>query len=385
VLLIVLDSVGIGEMPDAAAYGDAGSDTLGNLLARRPATLPNLQQLGLGNIRALNGCPPAAHPSALHGKAAIASAGKDTTTGHWEMAGVVTTVAFPTYPRGFPRPLIAELERRIGTRVLGNVAASGTAIIAELGDEHVRTGCPIVYTSADSVFQVAAHEDVVPVERLYEICRLARALLDGDHRVGRVIARPFTGTSGAYTRTTRRMDFAVEPPEPTMLDILTAAGIDVIAVGKVGSIFCHRGITRERPAAGNEEAVEATISEAQGLERGLVFANLVDFDMLYGHRNDVEGYARALEAFDAELPRLLDCVGDRGLLVITADHGCDPTTPSTDHSREFVPVLAYRPGVEGRSLGVRASLADIGQTIATLFGLRLAAGTDFAGAFVQPH
>lgn len=377
-ILLVLDSVGIGEMPDAGAYGDAGSDTLGNLLRGRPTSLPNLAALGLGNIRPLAGVPPADPASGAFGRAALASAGKDTTTGHWEMAGIVTAIPFPTYPDGFPPRILDPFEQAIGRRVLGNRPASGTAIIAELGDEHVRTGSPIVYTSADSVFQIAAHEDIVPVEELYRMCTIARGLLTGRDEVARVIARPFAGASGAYARTTRRVDFAIEPPGETLLDRMKASGLDVVSVGKIGSIFCHRGTTSEIPAAGNGEAVDRTVERVREPSRGLVFTNLVDFDMLYGHRNDVEGYAGALEAFDLRLPELLDALQQADLLIITADHGCDPTTPSTDHSREYVPILACGARVvPGRRLGTRASLADIGQTIAANFGLALDAGDSF--------
>lgn len=378
VVLLVLDSVGIGEMPDAADFGDAGSDTLGNVLATRPTSLPNLAALGLGNIRPLEGVPRAEFPTGAFGKAALASAGKDTTTGHWEMAGVLTPVPFPTYPEGFPARILEPFERAIGRTVIGNVAASGTEIIRELGDEHVRTGSPIVYTSADSVFQIAAHEDVIPVAELYRICEVAREQLRGEDEVARVIARPFSGGPGAYVRTSRRNDYAIDPPSETLLDLLKGRGLDVVGVGKVPSIFCHRGLTAEMPASGNMELVDRTIEAMHADTNGLVFSNLVDFDMLYGHRNDVEGYAAALEAFDARLPEIQTAMRPDDLFVITADHGCDPTTPSTDHSREYVPVLAFGDRVPAATaLGTRASLADIGQTIAENFGTQTHGGTSF--------
>jgi phosphopentomutase len=378
VILLVLDSVGIGGMPDAADYGDEGSDTLGNLLAARPSRLPNLAALGLGNIRPLAGVAPAAVPKGCYGKAAIASAGKDTTTGHWEMAGILTRVAFPTYPNGFPPRVIEPFERAVGRTVLGNKPASGTEIIAELGKEHVRTGRPIVYTSADSVFQIAAHEEVVPVDELYRMCEIAREILSGPDEVGRVIARPFVGEPGRFVRTYGRRDYAVDPPASTLLDEVKAAGLDVVAVGKVGSIFCHRGTTAEIAGKGNMDLVDRTLEAMRDAGRGLVFSNLVDFDMLYGHRNDVEGYARALEEFDARIPELRAAMRPSDLFVVTADHGCDPTTPSTDHSREYVPVLAFGDRVRAaRDLGTRATMADIGRTVAENFGVGLAAGTSF--------
>lgn len=380
VILLVLDSAGIGEMPDADRYGDEGSDTIGNVCASRAVRLPNLAALGLGNIKPLDGVGPADPPHGAFGKAAIGSAGKDTTTGHWEMAGVMTPIPFPTYPDGFPRRVLDPFEAAIGRTVLGNKPASGTEIIAELGEEHVRTERPIVYTSADSVFQIAAHEEIVPLDELYRMCEIAREILRGEDEVGRVIARPFVGAPGAFTRTYARRDYAVDPPEATLLDRLVEADLDVVAVGKIGSIFCHRGTTAEVTGAGNMDLVDRTLDAMRDARRGLVFSNLVDFDMLYGHRNDVEGYARALEEFDARLPELRAAMRPTDLFMITADHGCDPTTPSTDHSREYVPILAFGPEVAGgRALGTRETMADIGQTIADNFGLRLAAGTSFLG------
>ncbi|HZN10051.1 MAG TPA: phosphopentomutase [Blastocatellia bacterium] len=378
VALVVLDSVGVGEMPDAARFGDEGSDTLGHVLATREVKVPHLQALGLGNIRELP-LPPAPDPRGSFGRAAIASDGKDTTTGHWEMAGLLTETAFPTYPEGFPGRVIGPFEEAVGRRVLGNKAASGTEIIAELGAEHVRTGRPIVYTSADSVFQIAAHEEVVPVAELYRWCEIARGLLQGADRVGRVIARPFLGGPGNFRRTERRHDYAVEPPQPTLADLLRGRGYATISVGKIASIFCHRGFSEELPGSNNGAAVGATVGALQRADwEGLLFTNLVDFDMLHGHRNDVEGYARALEAFDASLPEIYAAMREDDLLVLTADHGCDPTTPSTDHSREYVPVLTYGARARGGvNLGTRDSMADIGQTIAENFGVRLGAGVSF--------
>jgi phosphopentomutase len=379
VVLIVLDSVGIGEMPDAADYGDRGADTLGHTLASRDVRIPNLQALGLGNIRRLP-VEPVAKPIGIYGRAATASHGKDTTTGHWEMSGIITARPFPTYPHGFPPHIIEAFERAIGRQVIGNQPASGTEIIKELGEEHVRSGRPIVYTSADSVFQIAAHEAVVPLEQLYEWCKIARALLTGEDEVGRVIARPFVGTPGDFRRTEARQDYAIDPPADTLLDRLKAADLAVAAVGKIGSIFCHRGTTEELKAGNNHASVEQTLKALQTTPRGLIFTNLVDFDMLYGHRNDVEGYARALEVFDKRLPEIQQAMRDDDLLLITADHGCDPGDVSTDHTREYVPVLGWgRRARQDVNLGTRASLADVGQTVAENFGLELQAGRSFLG------
>ena len=379
VALMVLDSLGMGEMPDAAAWGDAGADTLGHICESRAVRLPNLASWGLGNIRPLAGVAPAASPRANYGRCALRSNGKDTTTGHWEMAGIVLDQAFPTYPEGFPPDLVERFvaEARV-PGVLGNYAASGTEIIKELGAEHVRTGKPIVYTSADSVFQIAAHEEVIPVARLYEMCEAARRLLTGEHEVGRVIARPFVGEPGDFRRTENRHDYAVPPPPENLLPTLSRAGLDVVAVGKISSIYDAVGVTRELPGKNNDQSVDETIRALGEETRGLVFSNLVDFDMLYGHRRDVEGYARALEHFDARLPEIEAALKDDDLLVITADHGNDPTYRGTDHTREYAPLIAYgkraRAGVD---LGDRGSLADIGQTVAANFGLRLAAGESF--------
>lgn len=379
-ILIVLDSVGAGALPDAARYGDEGADTLGNL-ARWVGglKLPNLARLGLGNIREISGVPAVAEPFGAYGRMAERSAGKDTTTGHWELAGVVLDQAFPVYPQGFPPEVIQAFEQATGRRVLGNKAASGTAIIAELGEEHVRTGRPIVYTSADSVFQVAAHEEVIPVEELYRMCEAARRILVGPHGVGRVIARPFVGEPGRFERTERRRDFSLPPPEPTLLDRLTGAGIPVTGVGKIEDIFAGRGLTEAVHTRDNAEGLEIT---RRWLEKGegLIFTNLVDFDMVYGHRNDVQGYAEALSRFDAFLPRLLEELREGDLLVITGDHGCDPTTKGTDHTREYVPVLAVGPRVKGGvDLGIRSTFADAGATVAEwLKGPPLPVGRSFA-------
>ena len=331
---VVLDSVGVGEMPDAAAYGDAGSDTLGNMARMRPLRIPNLAALGIGNIRPIHGVPPAVEPEGAYGKAALASPGKDTTTGHWEMAGIILSRPFPLYPNGFPPEVMEEFHRRIGRRTLGNYPASGTEIIQKLGEEHMRTGWPIVYTSADSVFQIAAHEEVIPLAELYRICEIARDILRGEHEVGRVIARPFVGVPGSFRRTANRHDYAVPPPPGMLLDRLAELGVPVLSIGKIADVFLNRGVSEAWKTKSNAEGMEKLLEAAERFSRGLVWANLVDFDMLYGHRNDVEGYARALEAVDAWLPSMRAALQPGDLLLVTADHGCDPTTPSTDHSRE---------------------------------------------------
>ncbi len=376
--VVVLDSVGIGEMPDAARWGDAGSDTLGNLCLSENPSLPNMQSLGLGNIRPLANVPPAEVPEGSFGKAAILSNGKDTTVGHWEIAGLVTPMPFPTYPDGFPERILEPFRKAIGRGVLGNTPASGTDIIRELGAEHMRTGAPIVYTSADSVFQVAAHEDVVPIDELYRICEVARRLMDGQDRVARIIARPFLGKSGAFWRTENRRDFAVPAPEETLLDLMKAGGLPVIGVGKIASIFGNRGMTESMEAHNNSEVLTQTIRVLKECGEGLIFSNLVDFDTLWGHRNDAAGYARGLEEFDRSLPELRAAMGTNDCLVITADHGCDPTTPRTDHSREYVPILACGALVcGGVNLGCRGTVADVGQTVAENFGLMVRAGQSF--------
>jgi phosphopentomutase len=381
VVWIVFDSVGIGAMPDAADYGDAGSDTLGNLARRRRLNLPNLSRLGLGNIRPLEGIAPAAAPAGSYGRCALASPGKDTTTGHWEMVGIHLQTPFPLYPHGFPREIMDEFERRIGRSTLGNRAASGTEIIQELGEEHMRTGSPIVYTSADSVFQIAAHEEVIPVWELYKICETAREILRGPYEVGRVIARPFVGSPGAFTRTANRHDYAVPPPRGMLLDQLEARRVPVHSIGKIIDIFLGRGITDFDKTKNNADGMQKTIEALDAQAEGLIFANLVDFDMLYGHRNDIEGYAKALEEADGWIPQLTAGLNDGDVAILTADHGCDPTTPSTDHSREYVPLLVFGPKVRAAvDLGVRATLSDIGQTVAAIFGASIAKGASFLDA-----
>ncbi|MBA2427169.1 MAG: phosphopentomutase [Actinobacteria bacterium] len=381
VILIVLDSVGIGDAPDAADFGDEGSATLPNLAAAVGGVeLPNLERLGLGNIVEAQGLVRVEEPEGAFGVMVERSPGKDTTTGHWELAGVVLERPFPLYPGGFPAEVMDAFEAAIGSSTLGNVAASGTEIIDRLGEEHMATGRPIVYTSGDSVFQIAAHTDVIALERLYEMCEAARGILRGDHEVGRVIARPFAGPPGGFERTPDRHDYSVAPPHETILDIISGAGAEVWGVGKIKDIFAGRGVTTSRPTRSNEAGVDAIIDATLRIERGLVFANLVDFDQSYGHRNDPKGYAAALEAFDRRLPEVLAALGPRDVLIVTADHGNDPTTPSTDHSRERVPVLCAGDALAaGVDLGVRASFADCGATVAEL--LEVASprvGTSFA-------
>jgi len=339
-VIIVMDSVGIGELPDAAKYGDTGSNTLGNIAAAiKGFSLPNLERLGLGNIDGIKGFKAQPEPLGCYGRMAEQSAGKDTTTGHWEIAGIILDRPFPVYPDGFPADIIEEFERRINTKILGNVAASGTEIIKQLGQQHVMTGYPIVYTSADSVFQIAAHEEVIPIERLYEICRIARDLLQGEHAVGRVIARPFIGSDGNFTRTDRRRDFSLKPVGKTILDCAVEKGYQVKAVGKIEDIFGGRGITEAVHTHDNMDGVNRTLEYMREDFEGIIFTNLVDFDMIYGHRNNVEGYAEALRKFDERVPEILDALKPEDILMITADHGCDPTTGSTDHSREYVRCL----------------------------------------------
>lgn len=380
-VLLTLDGVGIGALPEADRYGDGGANTVRHVAERCGGLhLPNLQALGLGNIEPLPGVPPASEPAASFGRMGELSAGKDTTTGHWELAGLIQEEPFPTFPSGFPVEVIAAFRRETGLDPLGNVAASGTEIIRLLGEEHRRTGRPIVYTSADSVFQIAAHENIIPVERLYEICRIARRILD-PWRVGRVIARPFVGTSAAdFRRTPRRHDFSLPPAAPTILDSLQRAGLGVVGVGKIHDIFAGRGITASVVSQSNADGMAKTLEALDDIGRGLIFTNLVDFDMLYGHRLDVSGFGRALEEFDRWLPRLIDKTGSGDLVLITADHGCDPTTPGTDHTREYVPLLSWlsqrRPG---RPLGVRRSFADVAATLGAYFEVESPAGKSFLG------
>jgi len=408
VIVIVLDSVGVGALPDAAAYGDEGSNTLGNIARHTPLRLPTLRMLGLDRIVALEDQPlvrlkpdatyaPDAtyeagatygalgRPRAAYGRLAEASAGKDSVTGHWELMGVVLDRPFPTFPAGFPRAVIAEFERRIGRPTLGNVAASGTEIIARLGAEHMRTGRPIVYTSADSVFQIAAHEDVIPVPELYRMCEIAFDLVSRGMGVGRVIARPFVGAPGAFTRTANRHDYALEPSGDTLLDRLTARHIPVVAIGKITDLFAARGITRAVPTKSDADGLEKLEAALADTPAGLLFANLVDFDTVYGHRNDVAGYAANLERFDVELAGMLPALEPDDLMVITADHGNDPTTPSTDHSREYVPILLTGPRVRaGVDIGTRPTFADLGQTLADNFGVEpLAHGSSFLSDILE--
>ncbi|MFZ5927351.1 MAG: phosphopentomutase [Acidobacteriota bacterium] len=379
VILVVLDSVGIGAMPDWREFGDdMPGDTLGHCAELRPLRLPNFERLGLANIRPFAHLKAADEPLACHGRCALASPGKDTTTGHWELAGIILQKPFPLYPNGFPRELMEEFERRIGRGTLGNKPASGTEIIRELGEEHLRTGKPIVYTSADSVFQIAAHEEVIPLAELYRICETARELLRGEHEVGRVIARPFVGEPGAFVRTANRHDYAVPPPRGMLLDVLAERGVPVIGVGKIADIYLGRGVSQSYKTKSNSDGMARILEAMRSYPEGLIFANLVDFDMLYGHRNDPEGYARALEEVDAWLPSFESALLPGDLAIFTADHGCDPTTPSTDHNREYVPLLAFGPSAaRGRALGLRASLADTGQTIASNFGAAVPAGQSF--------
>jgi len=392
VILIVLDSVGAGALPDAAAYGDAGGDTLGHVAQARPLAVPALRALGLAEVAAIG--PPRPAPGGAFGRMAEASAGKDSVTGHWELMGLVLPKAFPTFPRGFPADVIAEFERRIGRKTLANTAASGTAILEALGAEHLRTGSPIVYTSADSVFQIAAHEEVVPVSELYRMCGVAFDLVVRGLGVGRVIARPFVGSPGAFRRTSNRRDFALEPIGVTLLDRLSADGHTVVGIGKIEDLFAGRGLTKATHTTSDADGMDQIEAEMATTPRGLIFANLVDFDTLYGHRNDIAGYAANLERVDARIGRVRARLGPADLLVVTADHGNDPSTPSTDHSREHVPLLvagdAVTPGV---NLGRRDSFADLGQTLADLFGVEpLAHGRSFlaqlglsTAAYNGPH
>jgi phosphopentomutase len=386
VILIILDSVGCGDAPDAETFGDQGSNTLANTAqAVGGLKLPNMGRLGLGNITPIEGVLPVDEPLGAYGRLTEISPGKDTTTGHWELMGVPLERPFPTYPDGFPKDLIAEFERRIGRRILGNYPASGTVIIQELGAEHVRSGKPIVYTSADSVFQIAAHEEVIPVDELYRCCQIARETLTGEHAVGRVIARPFVGEPGNFTRTERRKDFSLTPPKDTLLDVLKADGKEVMGVGKIEDIFDHRGLTQSSHTLNNMAGVDAILEFMDTDADGLILANLVDFDMLYGHRNNPRGYADALEEFDVRLPEIEAGLRDGDVLMMTADHGNDPTTPSTDHSRERVPILVNGRQVRrGIDLGTRDSFADVAASITELLDVIWdGAGESFARAIVS--
>ncbi|MEG6567394.1 phosphopentomutase [Thermoanaerobacterium saccharolyticum] len=381
VLLIVLDSVGAGEAPDAYKYGDVGSNTLGHICDVTGVKLPNLGKLGLGNILPLKSVEADKSAIGAYGKMQEHSAGKDTTTGHWEIAGLWIDKAFPTFPNGFPDEVINKLEERIGRKVIGNKPASGTEIIEELGEEHVKTGYPIVYTSADSVFQIAAHEGVIPLDELYKMCEIAREILTGDYAVGRVIARPFVGEAGNFVRTENRRDFSLKPFSPTILDKLKDAGHEVFAIGKIEDIFAGCGITGKDHSTNNKDGIIATLNALDKVKEGLIFTNLVDFDMLYGHRNNPYGYADALKYFDDHLTEIISKLKDDDLLIITADHGNDPTTASTDHSREYVPLLVYNCRfTHGKDLGIRQTFSDIAATVAEIFNVE---GTGHGTSFLS--
>jgi phosphopentomutase len=384
VVLIVADSAGAGAMPDASAYGDVGCDTLGNIArAQGGISLPTLEKMGLGNAHDIKGVGPVEKPMGFFGRMMEQSAGKDTTTGHWEICGLITEEAFPTYPKGFPKSLIEAYEKAIGRGTLGNYPASGTEIIAQLGQEHMKTGSPIVYTSADSVFQIACHEEVIPIDKLYEICEIARGLLRGEHAVSRVIARPFLGTPGSFYRTERRKDFSLAPSGDTLLDLAKSQGISVVGVGKIEDIFVHRGLTESYHTGNNQSSLQQTEKILrENKSKAIIFVNLVDFDMVYGHRRNVEGYARALVDFDSFLPRIITIMHPDDMLIITADHGCDPTMPGTDHTREMVPLLCFSQSFgEGAALGTRKSFADITATIMELMGIK----GSLAGESFAPH
>lgn len=381
VILIILDGVGVGALPDAGEYGDSGSATLQHVAEGADGlNLPHLQQLGLGNLVELKGVDPASAPAGSWGRMGQHAAGKDSVVGHWELAGVVQQEPFLTYPQGFPRELIDRFTDETGLSVLGNVAASGTEILVRLGEEHLQSGAPIVYTSIDSVFQIAAHEDIIPPERLYELCRIAERLV-APYRVCRVIARPFVGEhAGNFRRTSRRHDFPCPPPEPTLLDRLQQGGVPTCGVGKIFDLFAGRGLDHSMPTTGNSDGMDKTLSALNMVSHGLIFTNLIDYDMLYGHRCDVAGFARALEEFDSWLPHLKGAMNSNDLLIVTADHGCDPVTPGTDHSREYVPLLCWSPGggfIPGTCLGVRESFSDVAATVAELFAIDMECGKSF--------
>ena len=386
VILVILDSCGVGELPDASLYGDNGSNTLVNTAkAVGGLGLPNLQSLGLGNIVTILGVGENIHAEASFGKMVEISPGKDSTTGHWEMMGLILPEPFPVYPHGFPKEIIEQFEKAIGRKTLGNKPASGTEIIKELGEEHVRTGKPIVYTSADSVFQIAAHEEVIPLSELYRICEIARRIMTGEHGVARVIARPFLGKPGSFKRTERRRDFSLPPPSDTVLDLLKFNHIPVIGIGKIEDLFLGRGLSTSIHTGNNSDGMDQLVHALKGYKEGLIFINLVDFDMLWGHRNDTFGFAAGLEDFDRRLPEVLNLLTVEDILIITADHGCDPTTPSTDHSREYVPLLIYGKSIKRNiNLGTRESFSDVGATIAEIFGVKgTGKGKSFLGA-IQP-
>ncbi|NLP43848.1 MAG: phosphopentomutase [Peptococcaceae bacterium] len=380
IIVIVLDSVGIGEMPDAWEYGDQGSNTLGNTSEKVGGIrIPNLVNLGIANITDIPLLPSSPKPEANYGKMQEASKGKDTTTGHWELAGIILDKSFPTFPNGFPQDFIKEFEKKIGRKVIGNEVASGTEIIERLGPDHLKTGSPIVYTSADSVFQIAAHEEIIPLEDLLDICKTARNMLIGELMVSRVIARPFIGRAGSFQRTANRHDFSIKPIRRTVLDSIVDNNLTVAAVGKINDIFAGQGISEYIPTKNNMDGVDKTIKYIERNFSGMIFTNLVDFDTLYGHRNNVEGYAKALEEFDSRIPEILDVLKPEDILIITSDHGCDPTTSSTDHSREYVPLLVYGKKLKkGINLGLRKTFADVAATIAEYLEVeRLHVGESF--------
>jgi len=379
-ILLVLDSLGVGELPDAYLYGDQGANTLKNISeAVGGINLPHLAQMGLGNITDVKGVKPVKDTLGAYSKMAEKSKGKDTTTGHWEMMGIITSDPFPTFPNGFPKDVIDEFERLIGRKTLGNEVASGTEIIQRLGKKHMETGYPIVYTSADSVFQIAAHEEIIPISELYKMCETARKLLTGPYKVGRVIARPFVGTPGNFTRTPNRHDYSLKPPAKTALDSLVEKGKEVISVGKISDIFAGQGITKSYPTVDNMDGIDKTLKAFKELREGLLFANLVDFDAKFGHRNDPQGYAQALEKFDQRLPEIWNIMDEKTILLIAGDHGCDPTTQSTDHSREYTPLLVMGDKIKkGLDLKVRESFGDIGATLAEYFNVPYSGcGTSF--------
>ncbi len=372
VVLIILDACGIGELPDAGLYQDKGSNTIVNTAkAVGGLKLPNLEKLGLGNIDTILGVNPNKSALANFGKMAELSAGKDSTSGHWEIMGLILKKPFPVYPHGFPPEIIRKFEETVGRGILGNKPASGTEIIKEIGEEHVRTGKPIVYTSADSVFQIAAHEEIIPVDELYKMCKIARKILVGEHRVSRVIARPFVGKSGFFQRTERRKDFSLAPPSETILDILKRNNIPVIGMGKIEDLFAGKGLTQSIHTKNNSDGMDKLVEAIRLFKTGLIFINLVDFDMLWGHRNNPKAFAAGLEEFDRRLPEITELLEKGDILIITADHGCDPTTPSTDHSREYVPLLVYGRSIASNvNLGIRESFSDVGATTAEIFGIK---------------
>lgn len=377
-----MDSVGIGELPDAGKYGDIGRNTIGNIAKNvKNFSLPNLEKLGLGNICNNLNINKTRYPTGAYGRAMEISPGKDTTTGHWEISGLVIDKPFPLYPNGFPEDIISDFESKIGKSILANKPASGTVIIEEFGDEHIRTGSPIVYTSGDSVFQIAAHENIISVEKLYEMCNTARNILSGEHAVGRVIARPFTGSSGSFKRTSNRKDFSLIPPSKTMLNIISEAGLNVIAVGKIEDIFCGSGITESVHTIDNNDGVTKTIEFISSESNGIIFTNLVDFDSLYGHRNDINGYANCLRQFDLKLPDIIKVLNDDDVLIITADHGNDPTKQGSDHTREYIPILIYGTKIKaGTNIGTRKSFSDIGATITEILSVKK---TTFGESFLN--